>query len=174
MPACRSDVARALSFGRLGTPGEALSEPFRHGVARTRTIFAHRMASAASAASKGASHTAAARKTSALAQRIAALCQEFKATDITILSLKGVSDMTDYFVIASGTSDAHVRGLADGVLDAMQDAGLDTHHVEGLTHGRWVLLDFVDVVVHLFHPETRAFYQLERLWQDAPVLLADP
>ncbi|MBK9549611.1 MAG: ribosome silencing factor [Gemmatimonadetes bacterium] len=100
--------------------------------------------------------------------------EDRKGHRVHVLDLRGLTDATDYFVIASGTSDAHVRGLADGVLDAMQDAGLDTHHVEGLTHGRWVLLDFVDVVVHLFHPETRAFYQLERLWQDAPVLLADP
>ncbi|MBK6495608.1 MAG: ribosome silencing factor [Gemmatimonadales bacterium] len=100
--------------------------------------------------------------------------EDRKGHRVQVLDLRGLTDATDYFVIASGTSDAHVRGLADGVLDAMQDAGLDTHHVEGLTHGRWVLLDFVDVVVHLFHPETRAFYQLERLWQDAPVLLADP
>ncbi len=97
-----------------------------------------------------------------------------KGHRVQVLDLRGLTDATDYFVIASGTSDAHVRGLADGVMDAMHDAGLDTHHVEGLTHGRWVLLDFVDVVVHLFHPETRAFYQLERLWQDAPVLLTDP
>ena len=100
--------------------------------------------------------------------------EDRKGHRVQVLDLRGLTDATDYFVIASGTSDAHVRGLADGVMDAMQDAGLDTHHVEGLTHGRWVLLDFVDVVVHLFHPETRAFYQLERLWQDAPVLLADP
>lgn len=100
--------------------------------------------------------------------------EDRKGHRLQVLDLRGLTDATDYFVIASGTSDAHVRGIADGVMDAMQEAGLDTHHVEGLTHGRWVLLDFVDVVVHLFHPETRAFYQLERLWQDAPVLLADP
>ena len=55
-------------------------------------------------------------------------------------------------------------------MDAMDAKGQGTHHVEGLSHGRWVLLDFVDFVVHLFHPEARAFYQLERLWDDAPAL----
>jgi ribosome-associated protein len=104
---------------------------------------------------------------------VVAAIEDRKGTRVHVLDLRGLTDATDFFVIASGTSDAHVRGLADGVVDAMEAAGLDTHHVEGLSNGRWVLLDFVDVVVHLFHPETRAFYQLERLWQDAPVLLAD-
>lgn len=100
--------------------------------------------------------------------------EDRKGNRVQVLDLRGLTNATDYFVIASGTSDTHVRGLADGVVRAMEGGGLWTHHVEGLNHGRWVLLDFVDVVVHLFHPETRAFYQLERLWQDAPVLLADP
>lgn len=95
-----------------------------------------------------------------------------KGNAILVLDLRGLNDATDYFIIASGTSDAHVRGLADGVMRAMDAAGHPAHHVEGLPTGRWVLLDFVDLVVHLFHPETRAFYQLERLWQDAPALLS--
>jgi ribosome-associated protein len=81
-----------------------------------------------------------------------------------------VSNAIDFFVIASGTSDTHVRGIADLVQERMQQAGSRTHHVEGLGAGRWVLLDYIDVVVHLFHPEARAFYQLERLWGDAPEL----
>lgn len=93
-----------------------------------------------------------------------------KGDKLVVLDLRGLTDATDYFVIASGTSDAHVRGIADGVMRAMDDAGYPADHVEGLASGRWVLLDFVDFVVHLFHPETRAFYQLERLWQDAPAL----
>lgn len=100
--------------------------------------------------------------------------EDRKGNRVQVLDLRGLTNATDYFVIASGTSDTHVRGLADGVVRAMEGGGVWTHHVEGLNNGRWVLLDFVDVVVHLFHPETRAFYQLERLWQDAPVLLADP
>jgi ribosome-associated protein len=99
--------------------------------------------------------------------------EDRKGHRITVLDLRGLNDVTDFFVIASGTSDAHVRGLADSVLQVMDRSGQSAHHVEGLTTGRWVLLDFVDVVVHLFHPETRAFYQLERLWQDAPALLSE-
>lgn len=97
-----------------------------------------------------------------------------KGVNIHVLDLRRLSNAADYFIIASGTSDAHVRGLADGVMRAMLADGQRTYGVEGLQTGRWVLLDFVDVVVHIFHPETRAFYQLERLWQDAPALLSGP
>ena len=93
-----------------------------------------------------------------------------KAEKIVVLDLHGLNDATDYFIIASGTSDAHVRGISDGLMRAMHDAGYHVNHVEGQATGRWVLLDYVDFIVHLFHPETRAFYQLERLWQDAPAL----
>lgn len=95
---------------------------------------------------------------------------DLKGRDILVLDLRGLSDATDYFVVASGTSDAHVRGIANSVLEKLDRRGMRAHHVEGLPGGRWVLLDFVDFVVHLFHPETRGFYQLERLWSDAPEL----
>ncbi|HXH63522.1 MAG TPA: ribosome silencing factor [Gemmatimonadales bacterium] len=95
-----------------------------------------------------------------------------KAADLVVLDLHGLCDATDYFVIASGTSDAHVRGMANHVVEALAPRGVNPHHMEGITQGRWVLLDFVDFVVHLFHPEMREFYQLERLWGDAPVVAA--
>jgi ribosome-associated protein len=97
--------------------------------------------------------------------------QDLKGNDLVVLDLRGLTDATDFFVIASGTSDAHVRGIAESVMEKLDRRGHHTHHVEGLPTGRWVLLDFVDFVVHLFHPETRSFYQLERLWDDAPELL---
>ena len=93
-----------------------------------------------------------------------------KAVDIVALDLRSLSDATDYFMIASGTSDTHVRALAGKVLDALSEVEMKPHHVEGITAGRWVLLDFVDLVVHVFHPTLRDFYQLERLWSDAPVV----
>ena len=95
---------------------------------------------------------------------------DLKGERIVVLDLRGLNDATDFFVIASGTSDAHVRGLANSVLEKLDRGGVHAHHVEGVSTGRWVLLDFVDFVVHLFHPETRSFYQLERLWSDAPVV----
>jgi ribosome-associated protein len=106
----------------------------------------------------------------ALAQRAAALCLDNKATDVVILDLGGVSDMTDYFVIASGTSDTHVRSTAEHIIEGLKAEGQPVHHAEGVTQGRWALLDYVDVVVHLFHPTLRQFYQLERLWSDATVV----
>lgn len=95
-------------------------------------------------------------------------CGERQAVDGLVLDLRGLTDMTDAFVIASGTSDTHVRAIAEHVLETLRLRGTRAHHVEGLSAGRWVLLDFVDFVVHVFHPVPREFYQLERLWGDAP------
>jgi ribosome-associated protein len=111
----------------------------------------------------------------AQAQRAAHLCLDLKAQDVLLLNLKPVSDMTDFFVIGSGTSDTHVRSVAEHVMEELRKEGLRPAHVEGLQQGRWVLLDYVDFVVHLFHPTLRQFYQLERLWADAePIALSDP
>jgi ribosome-associated protein len=106
----------------------------------------------------------------AAAQRAAAVCVDVKANDVVILNLKGVSDMTDCFLIASGTSDTHVRSIAEHVMTELRKQGMRAHHVEGLSQGRWVLLDYVDFLVHIFHPTLRDFYQLERLWGDAEVV----
>jgi ribosome-associated protein len=88
--------------------------------------------------------------------------------DGVVLDLRGITDATDGFLIVSGTSDTHVRAIAEHVLETLRLRGVRAHHVEGLSAGRWVLLDFVDFVVHVFHPVLREFYQLERLWGDAP------
>lgn len=93
-----------------------------------------------------------------------------KANEVVVLDLRRLSDATDYFVIASGTSDTHVRALAEHVEEALRAAKRRPHHAEGVTAGRWALLDFVDFVVHIFHPTVRDFYQLERLWADAPAV----
>ena len=80
-----------------------------------------------------------------------------KANDVTVLDLRKVTDMTDCFVIASGTSDTHVRSVGEHVIAELKKEGIQVHHVEGLEQGRWVLLDYVDFVVHLFHPTLRSF-----------------
>ncbi|MGH7636611.1 MAG: ribosome silencing factor [Gemmatimonadaceae bacterium] len=105
-----------------------------------------------------------------LAQRAASVALDHRANDVVLLSLEGVSDMTDYFVIASGTSDTHVRALGEHIQEELRKEGARAHHVEGIQQGRWVLLDYVDFVVHLFHPTLRDFYQLERLWSDAQMV----
>jgi ribosome-associated protein len=113
-------------------------------------------------------------KSESLARRAAALAHELKANDVIVLDLRGVTDMADFFVIASGTSDTHVRSVAQHVMDEMKQEGMPVHQSEGLTQGRWALLDFVDCVVHVFHPSMRQFYQLERLWSDAVPLALEP
>ena len=106
-------------------------------------------------------------------QVAAQLCLDMKANDVVLLNLQGVTDMTDYFLIASGTSDTHVRSIGEHLIAELKKKGYKVHHSEGLQQGRWVLLDFVDFVVHVFHPTLRSFYQLERLWSDAEVVTLD-
>lgn len=93
---------------------------------------------------------------------------ERKAQDVVILDLRGISTATDYFVLATGTSDIQVKSIADHTLEELRKEGEKPAHVEGLETGRWVLMDYIDFVVHVFHPQARDFYQLEALWGDAP------
>jgi len=90
-----------------------------------------------------------------------------KAEDVLILDMREVSSVADYFVICSGTSEVQVKAIADAVLEGLQKEGVKPWHTEGFTARRWVLIDFVDVVVHDFHAKTREYYMLERLWGDA-------
>jgi len=106
----------------------------------------------------------------AIAQRAAQLLNDYKATDVVLLDLRGVTDMTDFFLVASGTSDTHVRSMGQRLMEEMKREGNAATHAEGVEQGRWVLLDFVDFVVHIFHPTLRNFYQLERLWGEAAEL----
>ncbi|MGB1779028.1 MAG: ribosome silencing factor [Longimicrobiales bacterium] len=101
-------------------------------------------------------------------RRAAELALERKAHEVVILDLRGISTATDYFVIAGGSSDVQVKAIAEHVVDELKKDSVRPEHSEGLRGGRWVLLDYVDFVVHVFHPEARAFYQLENLWGDAP------
>jgi ribosome-associated protein len=100
--------------------------------------------------------------------RAAELALERKAQDVVVLDLRGISTATDFFVIATGRSDVQVKAIADHVVDELKKESVRPEHSEGLRGARWVLLDYVDFVVHVFHPEARAFYQLENLWGDAP------
>jgi len=98
----------------------------------------------------------------------AELALERKAHAVVMLDLRGISSATDYFVLASGNSDIQVRAIAEHIREELRKVGQRAAHVEGLEGGRWVLMDFIDFVVHVFHPEARQFYQLEGLWGDAP------
>lgn len=102
-----------------------------------------------------------------LAKLIANAALSKKAFDITILDLRKLTTMTDYFVVCSVDSDTQARAVADAIKNGALEKGETSVRKEGYTEGRWVLLDFVDVVAHVFHKETRDFYNLEKLWGDA-------
>jgi len=106
--------------------------------------------------------------------RAAELLLDRKAYNISLLDLRGFSGATDFFLIATGRSDTHVSASADHMIDELKREGVRPVGVEGLRGGRWVLADYVDFVVHVFHPAARDFYQLERLWGDAPLHVLDP
>ena len=97
----------------------------------------------------------------------AAAAASKKATDLVGLDLSGLDGVADYFLICSGASEPQVKAIAEEVEDKLRAHGARPWHVEGREFRRWVLLDFVDVVVHVFHERTRDYYLLERLWGDA-------
>lgn len=92
------------------------------------------------------------------------------AGDVIVLDLQEHTPVTDYFVIVSGTTRVQIRAITEAVEDAMKDAGAAKPRAEGRDDGRWVLLDFGDVVVHVMNPREREYYNLERLWGDTPIL----
>ena len=100
------------------------------------------------------------------AKSIVKILDEKKATDLTVIETHELTVMSDYFVIASGTSNTHVRSLAEDVEFEMSKLGMEVDHIEGRATG-WILLDYGDVLVHVFQPESREYYNLERLWGDA-------
>ncbi len=102
-----------------------------------------------------------------LAKRIVEFAEDKKATDIVILDMRKVANFCDYFVICSGNSDTQVRAIAEGIKEGVEKLNLPAPYSEGFRQARWGLLDFGDVVVHIFEKETREFYALEYLWQDA-------
>ena len=109
-----------------------------------------------------------------LAERAAWRLLEKNADEVVVLDLRGRSDVCDFFVLVSGQSETQVKALARHLRDTLLDEGVKAKGLEGLDGGRWALLDFFDVVVHVFHVRTREYFQLERLWGDAPRLDLEP
>ena len=91
---------------------------------------------------------------------------ERKGEDITIIDISGVSVMADYFIIANGTNENQIRALVDSVEEALEKAGYPIKQTEGYRERSWVLLDFGDIIIHVFDKENRLFYDLERIWRD--------
>lgn len=102
-----------------------------------------------------------------LARKIAKIASAHKAGDIIVLDLRKLVSFTDYFVIASGGSDRHVQAIADSIHDDIRKAGRLPLGEEGMRQGHWALIDYGDVVAHIFYESDRRHYQLERLWHDA-------
>jgi ribosome-associated protein len=105
----------------------------------------------------------------ALARTCCKLALDKRAEDVIIIDLRKLSAPTDYFVICSGRADRQVKAIVDNVLKGTAEKGFKPWHVEGYGALKWVLIDYVDVVVHVFHEETRDFYSLETLWGDAAI-----
>ena len=103
----------------------------------------------------------------ALIRRIVEALHAKKAEDVVLMDLRSVSEVADFFLIASGTSDMHIKSLADEIMERLVTVGERPWHLEGMEQRRWVLVDLVHVVVHLFSIEAREYYGLERLWGDA-------
>ena len=104
----------------------------------------------------------------ALAHEISQLALSKKAFDVSVLEIKELSSVADYFVLASGATDIQVRAICHAIEDGLRAKGVKPHHVEGMAGATWVLLDYVDVVVHIMQPRARDYYALEELWADAP------
>ena len=102
-----------------------------------------------------------------------AAADDRKAVDLKVLHLEKVTDFTDYFLICSGTNERQVQAIADGIEERLKKEGSAPLHVEGHRTGQWVLLDYADLVVHVFLEERRGFYGLERLWSHAPDVSAE-
>jgi len=106
----------------------------------------------------------------ALANRIAEIASDRKAGEIRILELRGIVGYTDYFVICTGNTERQTKAIHDAIHQELKKAhGLLPRRVEGDREARWVLMDYLDCVVHIFTPDARAYYRLEQLWGEAPV-----
>jgi len=107
------------------------------------------------------------------ARRAARAALDKKAVDLTVLDVQGVSSVTDYFLVCSGRSAPHVKTIADAIREELKADGVRPLHTEGQPESGWVLLDYGDVLMHVFLEDTRAYYALERLWGDAPSIPVD-
>jgi ribosome-associated protein len=107
---------------------------------------------------------------SKIAEKAYGILEDKKARDIEIIDISEISILADYFIICSGTSTTHIKTIADELEFEMGEAGYNMIHKEGYESARWILLDFGELVIHIFHEEDRSFYNLERLWADGKFL----
>jgi len=103
-------------------------------------------------------------------ERAVRAAEDKKAVDLVALDLRKAAGFTDYFLLCTGNNPRQIRAIADGVMEALAEDGVKPAHVEGYDGSEWILLDYFDFIVHIFAPETRTFYGLERLWGNADKL----
>ena len=102
-----------------------------------------------------------------------AAIEDHKGEAPLVLDLREIASFTDYIIMCSGGSERHVQAIVDAIVETLREQGAKPLHVEGYEQANWVLVDYVDFLVNVFTRETRDFYQLERVWRDAPVLIGD-
>ena len=176
-PSTRKSTAGPAAFGKIARPHADLAAPRKRAAKAARQPVARAAARHVKKATGKAAGKAAApvrRKKAAvtsaprtLTQVVFAALADMKAVNIKALDVRGLSDVTDTMVLASGTSDRHVRSIADRVLERCKAAGFRPLGIEGQRDGEWVLLDLHDLILHVMLPRTREFYALERLWEGA-------
>ncbi|MCD6161719.1 MAG: ribosome silencing factor [candidate division Zixibacteria bacterium] len=103
-----------------------------------------------------------------IARKVGKLALEKNGFDVYLMDLRKSSDVTNYFVIISGSVDVHVKAITDNIIGGLKQKDVRAWHVEGYKNLKWVLLDYITVVVHIFQPDVREYYSLEKLWGDAP------
>lgn len=106
-------------------------------------------------------------------KKAAVLANDKKAEDIIVMDVRKLTIPTDYMLICTGRVSQHLKAIQDNIVDNLRDLGAKPWHIEGTKEHSWILLDYVNVVIHIFLPETREFYSLERLWGDAEILEMD-
>jgi ribosome-associated protein len=136
--------------------------PIRTGLPRTRTTRPKRKPDGDAPAEEQAL---------ALARRIVDLASDKKASDIVLLEVRELTTLADYFVICSGRSERQLGAIADGIIEGVREDGQKPIGREGSANAHWLLVDYGSVIVHVMAPPERDFYQLERLWADAPLLV---
>lgn len=118
---------------------------------------------------RGADRGASTLAPEALADRIAAIAADRKAVEVRVLDLRQIVSYTDYFIVCSGNSDRQARAIQEAIHRELKDAeGLLPRRVEGEREARWILMDYLDCVAHIFTPDARSYYRLEQLWGEAP------
>ena len=170
-PAKVPDRAPAKAASSRRAPAAKPKAPAKtaaHGPGKGPAKAAAKVARKTAAGSKPAATTkpAKAKAPPALAQVVLAALEDMKAVNVKAMDVRGITDITDMMVVASGTSDRHVKSIADRVVQRCKEAGYRPLGIEGERDGEWVLLDLHDVVVHVMLPRVREFYALEQLWEN--------